>query len=167
MPNTANAVSPEIVGQIVESIFTTMLNLDIKIDDSPFHPVADRITSSVYLEGDWNGAVSLECSQQQACQFAGQFLSEDPPQTVNDDVRDVLGELANMIGGNIKSLIPGQIRLSMPSVIDGHDYAVRVCGSTVEEKVGFRFDGGVFRITVLSGCSANETASAVRASVRH
>ncbi|MFP5229932.1 MAG: chemotaxis protein CheX [Acidobacteriota bacterium] len=157
-----NSVSPEIVGQIVGSIFSTMLNLEVQADDSPAAPVEDRITSSVFLEGDWNGAVSVECNRRQACQFAAQFLGSDPPEAVDDDVRDVLGELANMIGGNIKSLIPGQIRLSMPSVIDGHDYSVRVCGSSVEDKIGFRFDGGVFWITVRTGSSANGAASAVR-----
>lgn len=146
-----NTISPEVVEEIVESIFSTMLNIDLQTDNSTSAPAGDRMTSAVFLEGDWNGALSLECSQQQACQLAGHFLGGDPPETANDDVRDVLGELANMIGGNIKSLIPGEIRLSMPSVIDGHDYALRICGSAVEDKVGFRFDGGVFWVTLLSG----------------
>ncbi len=47
----------------------------------------------------------FECDRQLACQFAGRFLSVDAPESVNDDVRDVLGELANMIGGNMKSAL--------------------------------------------------------------
>ena len=145
-----NTISPEMVEEIVQSIFSTMLNIDLQTDNSISVPAADRMTSAVFLEGDWNGAVSLECSQRQACELAGHFLGSDPPDTANDDVRDVLGELANMIGGNIKSLIPGQIRLSMPSVIDGHDYVLRICGSAVADKVGFRFEGGMFWVTLLS-----------------
>jgi len=61
------------------------------------------VTACVFLEGDWNGAVTLECTRDQACEFAGRFLQMDPPDTMDDDVRDALGELANMIGGNIKS----------------------------------------------------------------
>jgi chemotaxis protein CheX len=150
-----STVSPEIVSQIVESIFTTMLNLGVCAEDAPPPAGGDRITSAVFLEGDWNGAVSLECSQQQACEFAGHFLGSDPPEAVDDDVRDVLGEMANMIGGNVKSLIPGQIRLSMPSVIDGRDYAVHVCGSVAENRLAFRFPGGLFWVTIRSGNPAS------------
>ena len=42
----------------------------------------------------------FECTRDQACQLAGRFLAMDPPEAVDDDVRDMLGELANMIGGN-------------------------------------------------------------------
>ena len=33
------------------------------------------------------------------------------PDTVDDDMRDVLGELANMIGGNMKCVLGAGIRL--------------------------------------------------------
>jgi len=57
------------------------------------------------MAGDWNGAILLECDRRQACQFAGRFLSLDPSDTVDDVVRDVLGELVNMIGGNMKCVL--------------------------------------------------------------
>jgi chemotaxis protein CheX len=74
----------------------------------------------------------------------------DPPDTVDDDVRDALGELANMIGGNLKSVMATDVRLSMPSVIDGTNYELRVCGSGVHQRIGFQFDGGEFCVTVSS-----------------
>lgn len=160
----ATAVSVDVVAQIVESIFATMLDLEVRAVDEPSLPVGDRLTSSVYLEGEWNGAVSLECSRRQACHFAGQFLAADPPDTVDDDVRDVLGELANMIGGNIKSTMDGAIRLSMPSVIEGSHYEVRVCGAEVQDKVAFRFVGGDFCVTVLGGHGWSGTRSLQNAS---
>ena len=91
--------------------------------------MGDRITSSVYLEGEWNGAISFECNRKHACQIARQFLASEPPEDVDADVRDVIGELANMIGGNIKSAIATDVRLSLPSVIDGSNYELHVCGS--------------------------------------
>jgi chemotaxis protein CheX len=143
-------VTPETVMQIVESIFVTMMDLNVCTVEAPSFPVGEHLTSSVYLEGAWNGAVSLECNRQQACHFAGKFLSMDPPDTVDDDVRDALGELANMIGGNLKSVMATDVRLSMPSVIDGTNYELRVCGSGVHQRIGFQFDGGEFCVTVSS-----------------
>jgi len=43
----------------------------------------------------------------------------------DEDVRDALGELANMLAGNLKSVLPSGVVLSMPSVIEGSDYSLR------------------------------------------
>lgn len=144
-------VSPDLIAEIVQSVFATMLDLEVSAVESPCLPVGHRLTSSVYLHGDWNGAISLACSHPHACHFAGKFLACDPPESVDDDVRDVVGELTNMIGGNVKSHIPGTIRLSIPSVIDGSDYEMRVCGAQVENTIGFRFAEGDFCVTIRGG----------------
>lgn len=133
----------------VQSIFLTMMGLSLSVLDAPCAVDADRLTSSVYLEGAWNGAVSLQCSRRLACAIAGQFLSIDPPEEVDDDVRDVLGEIANIIGGNLKATMGADVRLSLPSVIVGSDYRVHLCGSAASNSVGFRFSGGEFLVTVL------------------
>jgi CheY-specific phosphatase CheX len=69
---------------------------------------------------------------------------------VDDVVRDVLGEMANMIGGNLKCVLTRGIRLSMPSVVDGSDYCMRVCGAVVRERLALRCAEGVFWVTVLA-----------------
>jgi chemotaxis protein CheX len=138
------------LAQIVESVFATMLGLEAVECGTPWFPGGDRLTSAVHLAGDWNGAVLLECDQRQACRFAGRFLSMDPSDTVDDVVRDVLGELANMIGGNLKCVLSQGIRLSMPSVMDGSDYSLRVCGVEVQQRLAFQCADGLFWITVLA-----------------
>jgi CheY-specific phosphatase CheX len=68
---------------------------------------------------------------------------------VDDVVRDVLGEVANMIGGNLKCVLSKGTRISMPSVIDG-DYRLRVCGAVVRERLAFQCAEGVFWVAVLT-----------------
>jgi chemotaxis protein CheX len=148
-------IGSDLIEQVVGSVFTTMLDLEVSTAEEAIPLTGDRLTSSVYLEGEWNGAVMLECDSNQACQFTGKLLGMDPPDEFNDDVRDVLGELANMIGGNIKSVISPEDRLSLPSVIRGSQYEVSVCGSEVRQRVGFRFSGGIFWITVLGKALSN------------
>jgi len=142
-------ILPSEVAQIVESVFGTMLGLEVSECGMPWFPSGDRLTSAVHLAGDWNGAVLLECDRRQACRFASRFLSMDPPDAVDDVVRDVLGELVNMIGGNLKCVLTRGIRLSMPCVVDGSDYSLRVCGSEVRERLSFQCAEGFFWITVL------------------
>jgi chemotaxis protein CheX len=143
------AIQPIELEQIVESVFGTMLGLGLCQGGTPWFPSADRLTSAIHLAGDWSGAVLIECSRSQACRFAGRFLSQDPPETVDDVVRDVLGELANMIGGNLKCVLTRGIRLGMPSVVDGSDYSLRVCGAEVRERLAFGCSEGPFWVTVL------------------
>jgi chemotaxis protein CheX len=140
------------LAQIVESVFGTMLSMQTEVCGTPWFPSpnGDRLTSAVHLTGSWNGAVLMECDRRQACRFAGRFLSMEPADTFDDVVRDVLGELANMIGGNLKCVLTQGIRLSMPSVVDGSDYSVRVCGSRVQERLTFQSEEGLFWITVLT-----------------
>jgi chemotaxis protein CheX len=138
------------LAQIVESVFETMMSLEVDECGTPWFPGGDRLTSVLHLAGDWNGAVLLECDRRQASRFAGRFLSIDPPDTVDDVVRDVLGELANMIGGNLKCVLTPGIRLSMPSIVDGSDYSLRVCGAEVPERLAFQCAEGPFWIIVLT-----------------
>jgi chemotaxis protein CheX len=152
-------VSEEMVAQIVESVFITMMNLEVFPGRIPWSPSHDQLTSAVHLSGKWNGAVLLECNRWQACQFAGRFLSMDPPDTVNDDVRDVLGELANMIGGNMKSAVATGLDLSIPSVTDGSDYGQRICGSEIHNRLGFECAEGPFWVTLLTVAPAKLTGS--------
>ena len=143
-------ILPSELAQIVESVFGTMMSLEAGESGTPWFPSGDRLTAAVHLAGDWNGAVLLECDRRQACRFAGRFLSMDPPDTVDDVVRDVLGELANMIGGNLKCVLTRGIRLSMPSVVDGGDYSLRVCGAEVRQRLAFQCAEGLFWVTVLA-----------------
>jgi len=147
------------ITEIVESVFATMMDLEVFECETPWAPNANRLTSAVHLAGDWCGAVLLECDRRQASRFAIRFLSMGAPDSdivggiqpgvVDDVVRDVVGELANMIGGNLKCVLNRGTRLSMPSVVDG-DFSLRVCGAVVRERLGFRCAEGVFWITVLT-----------------
>jgi CheY-specific phosphatase CheX len=136
--------------QIVESVFATMMDLDVSVNDTPWSPDLHRLTSFVLMTGAWTGAVLIECSRWQACQFAGRILAMDPPDTVDDDVLDVLGELANMIGGNLKSVMRTGVHLSMPSVMDGSDHGLRICGLKVQERLALECADGPFWVSVLS-----------------
>jgi len=143
-------VSVELLAEIVRSVFKTMMGLDVTSSDAPWSHIGSRLTSFVHLTGDWNGAVLLECNSRQACQFAGRILAMDPPESVDDDVRDVLGELANMIGGNTKCVMAPGVRLSMPTVMEGRDYDLRICGSQVQERLAFECADGHFWVTLLT-----------------
>jgi chemotaxis protein CheX len=137
------------LAQIVESVFKTMMGLEVSECNDPWSPSQDRLTATIHLAGDWPGVLALECGHRQACAFAARFLSMEKPKMVDDIVRDVLGELANMIGGNLKCVLAGGLRLSMPSVVDGADHNLRVCRAGIRERLVFQCLDGTFSVAVL------------------
>ena len=136
--------------QIVQSVFDTMLGMETAEASQNWFPASDRLTALVHMSGSWAGAVLLECSRGQAACFAQSFLSLEAADIKDDVVRATLGELANMIGGNLKCVITPGIHLSMPSVVEGSDYSVLVCGTEVRERLAFDSPEGVFWVTVLA-----------------
>jgi chemotaxis protein CheX len=137
------------VVQVVDLVFTTMLGLHVKPYPMDWTPPQEMITAAVYFAGDWHGAVLLECTRDQACSFAHLLMSIPLPDTINDDVRDALGELSNMLAGNLKSVLPPGVLLSMPSVIEGSDYSLRVCGKRLVERVPFWTAEDIFAVTMV------------------
>lgn len=137
------------LAQIVEYVFRTMVSLEVCESNQSWLPGGDRLTATIHLAGKWPGVLALECGREQACAFAARFLAMEKPELVDDVVRDVLGELANMIGGNLKCVLAGGLRLSMPSVVDGVDHRVRVCRAGSRERLVFQSQEGVFSVAVL------------------
>jgi CheY-specific phosphatase CheX len=137
------------LAQIVEYVFRTMVNLEVSESNRPWAFGPNQLTATIHLAGSWRGALALECAREQACAFAARFLSIPQPDLVDDLVRDVIGELCNMIGGNLKCVLAGGLNLSMPSVVDGADHNLRVCRARTKERLVLDCELGAFSIVVL------------------
>jgi len=135
--------------QVATSVFDTMLSLELREDSESAVPDgAETLTATVCLTGTWQGAVVVQCTPEDARRFASCFLGEPPPTEVTSVVRDVLGEIANMIAGNFKcTLYPG-IRVSVPSVVSGTAYSMQLCGARLAEQMNFTADGCRLRLSI-------------------
>jgi chemotaxis protein CheX len=108
------------------------------------------LTGCVQIVGGWRGAVILRCPTSLASTLAEQmFRSGSPPSL--DDVRDAMGELTNVIAGNIKALFPGNAQLSLPAVAVGSDYDLGVVATSAVTTVAFTCDGQPLMVTLFEG----------------
>jgi chemotaxis protein CheX len=139
-------ISPAELTQIVEAVFASMLDLEVM--EWPPLISAERVTAAVALRGEWNGIVLVQCAAEQACRFAGHYLSIDTPCEVDDVVRDFMGELANMIGGNLKCALHPGLRLSAPSVKEGD--GDRIDPEHASLCLAFNTSEGPFGVTVIT-----------------
>ena len=70
--------------------------------------------ASVTIAGAWNGAVSVGCSRPLARRAAASMFALPTGDITPEHMQDALSELANIIGGNVKALLPGPSTLSLP-----------------------------------------------------
>jgi len=146
----------EDLDRVVESVFETMLNTALQPAPESWRPAANTLTAAVYFAGAWKGAVLIECTRGQARHFASRLTAAEPDGAIpDDDVRDALGELANMLAGSLKSVLPHGVGLSMPSVVEGADYSLRVCGGNLSERSAFACEAGTFGVTMIEVVEAD------------
>jgi len=80
---------------------------------------ATAVSASVSLTGAWHGHVVVTCSSEAARHAAAAFLAMGTEEVGDEDITDVMGELANIVGGNVKSMLPPATLVSLPHVVNG------------------------------------------------
>lgn len=136
------------VAQFTESVFQSMLGLEVAACDAEL-PATEMITGAIYYAGPFKGATLLQCIPSEAYEFTMRLMGVDLPTSFNDDVRDAIGEITNIIGGNMKPLLPHGVALSMPSVVQGPPSALRFCGNVPLLRLAFSSQIGTFWISIL------------------
>jgi chemotaxis protein CheX len=81
------------------------------------------VHSTVSITGSWHGHLVYASSRDAAKKAAAAFLAMEPDEVGQEDISDVLGELANIVGGNVKAMLPAGCFLSLPTVVLAPDTA--------------------------------------------
>lgn len=135
---------------VVEEVFRTMLGVELVESEGLDEEPAELFTAAIFFAGEWLGALLLECPPAEAFTFTHRFMRVPEPTALTDDVKDTLGELTNMIAGNLKAVMPPGVVLSMPTVVSGRDYSFRICGVSKFSSRWFAGDGVTLRITTVA-----------------
>jgi len=130
--------------QVTEAVFETMLKTGVTVLDEPGETPASPMTAAIFYAGQWKGALVLECSEPQARAWSSRLM--DIAEPTAEDARDGLGELTNVLAGNLKPLLPPGVGISTPSVVQGSDYSLHVFRGQWVERVAFADEQGPFRV---------------------
>lgn len=74
------------------------------------------LTAVVRISGAWEGSLQLDCPQGHAVAAAATMFCAEIGTVTHEQACDALGELANVVTGNVKSLLPAPSALSIPAV---------------------------------------------------
>lgn len=105
----------EEVVEVTHGVLFPLLGEVDQLADS--EDVPDRLwRASVTISGTSNGLVAVDCSEELARRLASAMFDSPESELSEAEVLDSLGEIANIIGGNIKALLPGPSTLGLPKV---------------------------------------------------
>lgn len=110
------------------------------------NPLVDSISAMIGFAGEQKGLLAVHMPQSVAIAVTSSFLMMDVAE-MNEDVDDAIGELANMLGGEIKNVLlesGRNINLSVPTTVSGHSYDFQSLRSNERTIVAFVVETGVF-----------------------
>ena len=110
----------------MREVFQSMLRTKVVPVFEPSKTLNLEWTAMVGLTGELRGVLMMSCDEMSATRITSKML-EAPIQAANQETRDALGEVCNMIAGNFKHKVSGlssKCALSPPTVVTGKDYRV-------------------------------------------
>jgi chemotaxis protein CheX len=123
-PPITSLIDEPTVQAIAEEAWFALVGEDELLVPLPGELPADALSAWVDVVGPWTGSVVLTTGRQTAAELTRTLLGEAAPELLDhEDVADAFGEIANVVGGNVKAALPGPSALGLPEV--GEAPAVR------------------------------------------
>jgi len=127
-PRIADLIDEATIQSIAEEAWSALVGEDEYLVPLPGDPLVDAVSSWVEVVGPWTGTVVITTARATAAELSRCLLKEHAPPVLDDeDVDDALGELANVVGGNVKAVLPGPSSLGLPEVGAAPEAGTDVC----------------------------------------
>ena len=133
------------ISNAVTSVFEAMLEMDVAFLDEIPNSLSDglQIVGSVSFAGKAMGSINLHLSENFARLITAAMLDMEEDEIEGDEeVHDVVGELSNMVGGDLKSRLCDAgltCELSIPTITSGKEFQIVPKGWTRHEHFVFNY----------------------------
>ena len=128
-----------------KNVFKTMLSMQLAPEDPPNRPsvtTGQHIVGTVGFGGAVMGNVNIFVSREFAREMTAAMLGMPVEEARSDEeVNDLIGEVCNMVGGDLKSRLCDAgftCSLSIPSITFGDSFRVESKGWDRQVLIGFR-----------------------------
>jgi chemotaxis protein CheX len=146
---------PENLDASVDEVFRLMLGVECEsAGDAASAPSAtdeESVTAVVGFGGMLSGACVFRCSRTSAMKTATRMTGVAFG-SVDDTVKDGIGEICNMLAGAWKGSVPGLAAncwLSVPAIITGSNYRIHVQAPEFQLQRTYRFEDVSFSVTII------------------
>lgn len=118
------------------------------------------VTAAVAFNGAWDGHLRVSAPLDPAAEIATLMLAMDRGEVSEQDMADSLGELVNIVGGNIRGLLPQPNQLGLPVVTVGGRGAMRFPASQPILTVAVAWKGEPVEFCLLQAIPRRERVGA-------
>jgi chemotaxis protein CheX len=116
-PVITELIDEATVQSIAEDAWTALVGEEEFLVPIPGELPGDVLSSWVDVVGPWTGTVVLTTGRETAADLTRALLGDHAPAELDEeDIADAFGEIANVVGGNVKAALPGPSALSLPDV---------------------------------------------------
>ena len=133
------------------STFSTMLDCEARRGEMVLSSDSGRlypVSGVIGLSGKAVGTVVINLSEEVALKAASAMLMMEMT-SLDDDVIDAVGELANMVAGQAKAeLEEYELSVSLPNVITGENHEIRFPSDISTISVPFDTDFGPLKLEI-------------------
>ncbi len=140
------SVTAEDIARIAADVWRDVLNQEIGPAESA---LGGELTGCIQITGAFRGAVVLIVPRGVARAAAAAMFALDEPAIGADEERDAIGELTNMIGGHVKSMVASPSQLALPAVVPGVGHCLHRCQLQPLAEQAMAGPGGSFLIQVM------------------
>ena len=137
------------LASIAELVWASYVDGEIFVDEAG-PALESAFVASVAIGGAWNGHVLIGTNAEAARTIAANMFAMEDDEVSDAEIGDALGEMANIVGGNVKALMPEPSVLSLPQVVL-EARRLYMPGATLKTNVNLRWEGAPVHISVWEG----------------
>jgi chemotaxis protein CheX len=134
-------IDEQTLQQVVTDVCSGMLGLELEPSSEATCDEKDAVSAVVRISGGWESLVQVLAPRKTAVAIASTMFAMSEDELSEAEIRDAVGEIVNMVGGNLKGISEGDSSLSLPCVGE-------VTGSGP-------FDGGFEGLCVANRCQGD------------
>jgi chemotaxis protein CheX len=156
----------QLVTSAITRVFGTMLKIPIQ-KEPPGSAILNgepHVAGSVGFIGALSGVVYVYSTASFAQKITKAMVGTRDADTGDEMVNDAIGEISNMIVGNIKSRLADRgmrCILTIPSIVRGSHFSVKPISSTERRVCTFQCDGNQVVVEILIKATPKEAVFAV------
>ena len=146
-------ITQDQIVEIAEAVWASLFDMTLSELNAQGRTEVARgrsATATAHISGGANVSVVLSCSEALARRAAAAMFESGEDELADEEVADAFGEIANIIAGNVKCLLPEPSELSLPTVSRGVDQVVTIPGAKLMEQVDLGCDEDRMRIALWS-----------------
>ncbi len=116
-------IDEQTLQQVVSDVCSGMLGLTLEPSDEHHCEDADALSAIIRISGCWDSLVQVLTPRRTAVSIASSMFAITEEELSEAEIHDAIGEIANMVGGNLKGIVEGESSLSLPCVGESSECA--------------------------------------------